>query len=266
MSLGARNLEPECFLPFLSFQIKNFKVLKSEYLTFWTTNIRSLTSDSLWGSRILVWKLSSLEHPGSLEALSRCRERWLDIIHAGLGVHCGAWGFTVRVLFLFIVPSVRWVSIPNPTKHYCIFMQQHSLVEKEQAVKPARLGLAVWFPASWPWTWGNQLLLWECQVHSRPGEGNGNRLQYSCLENPRDGGAWWAAFYGVAQSRSRLKRRSSSSSSRFVICRMKLLRHFRAIVGLEGSSYIKLLAFSSPRHSFTAHQNHIYKVFFVIVI
>ena len=34
------------------------------------------------------------------------------------------------------------------------------------------------------------------------GEGNGNLLQYSCLENPRDGGAWWAAFYGVAQSRS----------------------------------------------------------------
>ena len=34
-----------------------------------------------------------------------------------------------------------------------------------------------------------------------PGEGNGNPLQYSCLENPRDGGAWWAAVYGVAQSR-----------------------------------------------------------------
>ena len=45
------------------------------------------------------------------------------------------------------------------------------------------------------------------------GEGNGNPLQYSCLENPRDGGAWWAAFYGVAQSRTRLKRLSSSSSS-----------------------------------------------------
>ena len=42
------------------------------------------------------------------------------------------------------------------------------------------------------------------------GEGNGNPLQCSCLENPRDGGAWWAAVYGVAQSRSRLKRLSSS--------------------------------------------------------
>ena len=45
------------------------------------------------------------------------------------------------------------------------------------------------------------------------GDGNGNPLQCSCLENPRDGGAWWAAVYGVAQSRTRLKRLSSSSSS-----------------------------------------------------
>ena len=45
------------------------------------------------------------------------------------------------------------------------------------------------------------------------GEGNGNPLQCPCLEDPRDGGAWWAAVYGVAQSRTRLKRLSSSSSS-----------------------------------------------------
>ena len=45
------------------------------------------------------------------------------------------------------------------------------------------------------------------------GEGNGNPLQCSCLENPRDGGAWWVAVYGVTQSRTRLKRLRSSSSS-----------------------------------------------------
>ena len=45
------------------------------------------------------------------------------------------------------------------------------------------------------------------------GEGKGNPLQCSCLENPRDGGAWWAAVYGVTQSRTRLKRLSGSSSS-----------------------------------------------------
>ena len=44
------------------------------------------------------------------------------------------------------------------------------------------------------------------------GEGNGNPLQCSCLENPRDGGAWWAAVYGIAQSQTQLKRLSSSSS------------------------------------------------------
>ena len=55
---------------------------------------------------------------------------------------------------------------------------------------------------------------WETSLSlSCIGEGHGNPLQYSCLENPRDGGAWWAAIYGVTQSRTRLKRLSSSSSS-----------------------------------------------------
>ena len=45
------------------------------------------------------------------------------------------------------------------------------------------------------------------------GEGDGNPVQCSCLENPRDGGAWWAAVYGVVQSQIRLKRLSSSSST-----------------------------------------------------
>ena len=48
------------------------------------------------------------------------------------------------------------------------------------------------------------------------GEGNDNPLQCSCLENPRDGGSWLAAVYGVAQSRTRLTRLSSSSSSLYL--------------------------------------------------
>ena len=48
---------------------------------------------------------------------------------------------------------------------------------------------------------------------SHTGEGNGNPLQCSCLENPRDGGAWWAAVYGVAQSWTRLKQLSSSNNN-----------------------------------------------------
>ena len=82
-------------------------------------------------------------------------------------------------------------------------------------------------PLAWkiPWTeepggcspWGPQESDTTERLHfhfllSRVGEGNGNPLQCPCLENPRDGGAWWAAVYGVAQSRTRLKRLSSSSS------------------------------------------------------
>ena len=50
------------------------------------------------------------------------------------------------------------------------------------------------------------------RVTDKFGEGNGNPLQCPCLENPRDGDAWWAAISGVAQSRTRLKRLSSSSN------------------------------------------------------
>ena len=57
--------------------------------------------------------------------------------------------------------------------------------------------------------WATSLSL----VILRIGEGNGNPLQCSCLENPRDGEAWWAAVCGVAQSRTRLKQLSSSSSN-----------------------------------------------------
>ena len=66
--------------------------------------------------------------------------------------------------------------------------------------------------------WGREELDMTERLHfhfslSCIGEGNGNPLQCSCLENPRAGGVWWAAVYGVAQSRTRLKRLSSSSSS-----------------------------------------------------
>ena len=67
-----------------------------------------------------------------------------------------------------------------------------------------------------PWgRWESDMTEW-LHFHfslSCTGEGNGNPLQCSCLENPRDGGAWWAAVYGVTQSRTRLKWLSSSSSN-----------------------------------------------------
>ena len=71
-----------------------------------------------------------------------------------------------------------------------------------------------------PWgRWESDTTEW-LHFHFSPsciGEGDGNPLQCSCLENPRDGGAWWAAIYGISQSRTRLKRLSSSSSSRIFL-------------------------------------------------
>ena len=72
------------------------------------------------------------------------------------------------------------------------------------------------------------------------GEGNGNPLQCSCLENPRDGGAWWAAVYGVAQNRTQLKWLSSSSNifEIFVIKKHKILYKSESVLGQKtlGSS------------------------------
>ena len=62
------------------------------------------------------------------------------------------------------------------------------------------------------WIPGQGIMIPHATSLSRIGEGNGSPLQYSCLENPRDGGAWLASIYGVAQSQTRLKRLSSSSS------------------------------------------------------
>ena len=74
------------------------------------------------------------------------------------------------------------------------------------------------------------------QVLSKDREGNGNPLQYSCLENPRDGGAWWAAVYGVAQSWTRLKWLSSSSSQQNMetgVVRRRLRKRPRQAQGLS---------------------------------
>ena len=68
------------------------------------------------------------------------------------------------------------------------------------------------------------------------GEGNGNPLQCSCLENPRDGGAWWAAVAGVAQSWTRLKRLSSSSSRRILVY-MFQDKYFQHLWNTQHSKY-----------------------------
>ena len=76
----------------------------------------------------------------------------------------------------------------------------------------------IWKTQQWPWDWKRSVFIpipkkgnaKECSNYrtialiSCIGEGNGNPLQCSCLENPRDGGAWWAAVHGVAKSQTRL--------------------------------------------------------------
>ena len=75
------------------------------------------------------------------------------------------------------------------------------------------------------------------------GEGNGNPLQCSCLENPRDGGAWWAAVYGVMQSRTRLKRLSSLAVA------AAILHPHMCVPNLSWSAQDHLSTKPSPQHS-----------------
>ena len=77
------------------------------------------------------------------------------------------------------------------------------------------------------------------------GEGNGNPLQCSCVENPRDGGAWWAAVYGVAQSRIWLKQQQQQQHSRSVILYLSAFTaHFSVLILLIQNSIFYKLGFS----------------------
>ena len=87
------------------------------------------------------------------------------------------------------------------------------------------------------------------------GGGNGNPLQCSCLENPRDGGAWWAAVYGVTQSRTRLKRLSSSTvnkdtdsiSTLWVRCNLVIHRIWKSLY-MKSSTTVQIFHSDSSLH------------------
>ena len=79
------------------------------------------------------------------------------------------------------------------------------------------------------------LFLFVC-MYSTEGEGNGNPLQCSCLENPRDRGAWWAAIYGVTQSWTRLRWLSSSSMHIFIILGSNLSVFYSTLEWIESLS------------------------------
>ena len=92
---------------------------------------------------------------------------------------------------------------------------------------------------------------WAEQLHfhfsrSRIGEGNGNPIQCSCLENPRDGEAWWAAIYGVAQSHTRLKWLSSSSSSNSTFCHKGGVICISEVIDISPGNLDSCLCFIQP--------------------
>ena len=73
-----------------------------------------------------------------------------------------------------------------------------------------------------------------------PGEGNGNPLQYSCLEKPMDRGAWYSIVHGVAKSRTRLR------DFTFTLDNNKVMK----IRDFSGSSVVKILGFNFRGHRF----------------
>ena len=158
-------------------------------------------------SSALAWKIPWMEEPGKLQSMGslRVRHNWV----------------TSLSLFTFRHWRRKWQPTPVllPAKSH----GQRSLVGyhpwgHEESDTSKRLHLYF--------------------SHSYIGEGTGNPLQYSWLENPRDRGACWAAIYGVAQSRTRLKRLSSSSSSSFSIVLMKACL-FSLVLSLKSAWFCK---------------------------
>ena len=126
----------------------------------------------------------------------------------------------------YYVPGTVFNTEANEIKHRILIKNPKCIINFKLKPKKKLMRLC-WSPMVSSWyamsltgcsPWGRKELDTTERLHfhfslSCVGEGNGNPLQCSCLENPRDGGAWWAAISGVAQNRTRLKWLSSSSSS-----------------------------------------------------
>ena len=142
-------------------------------------------------SSTLAWKIPWMEEPGRLQTMGSLRvgQDWA----------------TSLSLFTFMLWRRKWQPTP-------VFLPGES--QRQGNLVGCRL-------------WGHTESDTTERLHfhfslSCIGEGNGNPLQCSCLQNPRDRGTWWAAVYGVAQSRTRLKRLSSRSSKIVLKCSVYL--------------------------------------------
>ena len=124
-------------------------------------------------------------------------------------------------IYKYTLDIYQAIFLPNPSRHlkYCFQLsspqrrrQWHPTPVLLLGKSHGQRGLVGCSP------WSHEELDTTERLHfhfslSCIGEGNGNPLQCSCLEKPRDGEAWWASVYGVAQSQTWLKRLSSSSSN-----------------------------------------------------
>ena len=126
----------------------------------------------------------------SLVAFAKRQTKWLCWVAASEYLHFNsAWILTFKLYFLFLLFYLCWSLFTVCTLAWRIPWTEEPGRLQSMGLRRVRHD------------WGTSL--------SPCIEGNGNPPQYSCLKNPGDGEAWWAAAYGVAQSRTRLKRLSS---------------------------------------------------------
>ena len=120
------------------------------------------------------------------------------IPYCGFHLHC-SWLAILSIICLLVISITSWRRQWQPTP---------VLLSGKSHGWRSLVGCSPWGPEELDMTeWLHFHFSLSCI-----GEGNDNPLQCSCLENPRDGGAWWAAVYGVTQSQTRLKPLMSSSS------------------------------------------------------
>ena len=185
----------------------------------WQMLSREKDPTSVWDMLILeecvLWCWEGLRAGG--EGDDRGWDGWMASLTwwTWVWVNSGSWWWTGRPSMLRFMGSQRvghdWATELNWTEAAFRRRQWHPtpvLLPGESHGWRSLEGCSPWG------CWGSDTTEW-LHFHfslSCIGEGNGNSLQYSCLENPRDRGAWFAAVYGVAQSRTRLKQLSSSSS------------------------------------------------------
>ena len=125
-----------------------------------------------------------------------------------------------------------------------------STLEKEMASRSSILAWRVLWtePAGLP-SMGSQSRTWlkQLSMHAGIGEGNGNPLQCSCLESPRDRGAWWTSIYGVTQSRTQLTWLSSNISVDIQDLQQDILKAFNKHLNvISGSDFLDTVADNLP--------------------